>query len=173
MCAMQLTVRLVSNIISLLYLWCWLKRLIQCKWPAVFNKRRAAEGPHRGWRIWRAGCPHTLTEGIKRGEKGLGVLQVCSIRRSRSTSRSRRSIGRSHDIKKNWRRPPEISARHPVIFSLALTLLGSPSRAPQSSDAAVSARIGTEQSQKKSLAPPKSVQEHFLGVQVTFFKNTF
>jgi len=35
--------------------------------------------------------------------------QGCSIRRLRPTSRSRRSVGRSHDIKKNWPAPLKFS----------------------------------------------------------------
>jgi len=37
----------------------------------------------------------------------VGLKQGCSIRWSRPTSRSRRSVGRSHDIQKNWPAPLE------------------------------------------------------------------
>jgi len=108
----------------------------------------------------------------------LPLDQGCSIRRSRPASRSRRSVGRSQ-IK---------LARPPVIFSLArlcsfiklniccwsslhnsmsflslrvaLTLLGSPSRAPQS------ARIGTEQ--KKSHLHLSICQSFPCPVRVSF-----
>jgi len=52
---------------------------------------------------------------------------------------------------------PSLSLHSSMSFlslRVALTLLRSPSRAPQSSDAGVSARIGTEQ-KKESLAPPR------------------